>query len=182
MKAVKEAPTVSSFKTCKPLGSMTTLPSASSVGYFGHVSYSTWPTRCCFRPLSKPSCKNTTLQKQTDLKLVTFSFSNSIPEDYWVPILSPGNGLLSQKKTCPMACLTHGEECMGYHVHSENATCTMGKVEPTWINNYIPEYILDKKRVFLRAELFERKAVTGVTHVVSVKRLSNDDQPFENST
>ena len=58
----------------------------------------------------------------------------------------------------------------------------MGKVESTWINNYIPEYILDKKRVFLRAELFQRKAATGVTHVVSVKRLSNDDQPFENST
>ncbi len=110
----------------------------------------------------------------------------SIPPDYWQP-LSPGDpsdsGSLSSEETCPDACIRRGQECHGFEV-SPDGSCTLGAVVPTWANGYVPEYVQDGRKVFLRSELVRRKAATGVTNLVGLR--NNDPRwlssAFENAT
>ncbi len=107
-----------------------------------------------------------------------------IPPEYWTPLPSRGDGgLLSDKANCPSACLMRGEECMGFSVDAESGSCTLGTAEVTaGNNNFIPEYIWNGTRVYLRAGLFKQKAAERVKHVVALLNSGVDDQPFENST
>ena len=113
----------------------------------------------------------------------------SIPQDYWQPLPPGGSdeaGLLGVKDGCALACVRRGDGCMGFEVHAgggggdgDGDACTLGAVVPTWNNNYVAEYIMGGRRVFLKSERVARKAVTGVAHVASIMADDAVSEPLE---
>ncbi len=110
---------------------------------------------------------------------VMFSYE-TIPEANWVELATPNNVesvMTIFKLTCANACIKTGGECNGYEMHSDGS-CTLGKLKTYGDNNYIPEYLMSGKRVFLRELKVRRKAVSGVHHLVSIQAGSTFDAAF----
>ena len=90
-----------------------------------------------------------------------------IPSDYWQELPSLASAYLGDKETCAQVCIERGTECMGFELHA-NASCTLGTVVPTWHNDYVPEYLHEGRRVFLKMQLMRRKAAVNVTQLVAL--------------
>ncbi len=113
---------------------------------------------------------------------VMFSYE-TIPVANWVELATSNNVesiMASFKLTCANASIKTGDECDGYELHSDGS-CTLGKLEADGDNNYIPEYLMSGKRVFLRELKVRRKAVTGVHHLASIGAGSTFDTAFEDT-
>ncbi len=70
----------------------------------------------------------------------------SVPPANWLelPSSSVQGGDLQSKITCASVCIKIGEECHGYELQDDRS-CTLGKVQASGSNNYIPEYIASGK-------------------------------------
>ncbi len=105
----------------------------------------------------------------------------SVPSANWFQLPSSVQGSdLQSKITCASVCIKIGVECHGYELH-DDGSCTLGKVQASGSNNYIPEYIASGKRVFLRDLKIQRKAVTGVPHLASIGAGSTFDTALEDT-
>ncbi len=107
----------------------------------------------------------------------------SLPSENWVVLPSSGSvedGMLKGKATCLNACIMRGDECHGYEVHDDD-TCTLGKIQPAGPSNYVPEYVMAGKRVYLKADKVKKKAVLGVMHLASINSANTYDTAFEDT-
>ncbi len=78
-----------------------------------------------------------------------------------------------------MACLKREENCDGFEMHAYGGFCTLGRLKTSGDNNYIPEYVNNGKKVYVNASKVKRKAVTGVTHLASIRAGDTVDNAFE---
>ncbi len=109
--------------------------------------------------------------------------TQSLPADNWfeLPKLGSEEGMLKSRSSCISACILRGDECHGFELH-EDDTCTLGKLQASGDNNsYIPEYVMTGKKVYLRSGKVIRKAVTGVTHLASIRAGKTYDAAFEDT-
>ncbi len=114
-------------------------------------------------------------------KGVMYNF-HSLPQSNWITLSShnfESDGILRSNIMCSIACLSRGEDCDGFEMHADGGSCTLGRLQAFGDNNYFPEYVNNGKKVYLHASKVKRKAVTGVTHLASIRAGNTVDSAFE---
>ncbi len=108
-----------------------------------------------------------------------------LPADYWQALGMLEEAAYGTREACAFGCLEAGPACMAYEFDTALSTCAFGSVVvPADVsNNYIPDYVMDRKRVLIRKELLSRGAVTDVAHLGFIPHSgdTNLDAAFEDA-